>query len=43
MLAAAQYVLLASSLNSLTVLSYSEVAPQLEVTTLGVVGDAAGI
>jgi flagellar biosynthesis protein FlhA len=31
------------SLNSLTVLSYSEVAPQLEVTTLGVVGDAAGI
>jgi flagellar biosynthesis protein FlhA len=31
------------SLNSLTVMSYSEVAPQLEVTTLGVVGDAAGI
>jgi flagellar biosynthesis protein FlhA len=31
------------SLNPLTVLSYSEVAPQLEVTTLGVVGDAAGI
>jgi flagellar biosynthesis protein FlhA len=31
------------SLNALTVLSYSEVAPQVEVTTLGVVGDAAPI
>jgi flagellar biosynthesis protein FlhA len=31
------------SLNALTILSYSEVAPQIEVTTLGVVGDAAGI
>jgi flagellar biosynthesis protein FlhA len=31
------------SLSSLTILSYSEIAPQLEVTTLGVVGDAAGI
>jgi flagellar biosynthesis protein FlhA len=31
------------SLNALTILSYSEVAPQVEVTTLGVVGDAAGI
>jgi flagellar biosynthesis protein FlhA len=28
------------SLNALTVLSYSEIAPQVEVTTLGVVGDA---
>jgi flagellar biosynthesis protein FlhA len=31
------------SLQALTILSYSEVAPQVEVTTLGVVGDAAGI
>jgi flagellar biosynthesis protein FlhA len=31
------------SLAALTILSYSEVAPQVEVTTLGVVGDAAGI
>ena len=31
------------SLNPLTILSYSEVAPQVEVTTLGVVGDAAAI
>ena len=31
------------SLNALTLLSYSEVAPQVEVTTLGVVGDAAPI
>ena len=31
------------SLGALTILSYSEVAPQVEVTTLGVVGDAAGI
>jgi flagellar biosynthesis protein FlhA len=31
------------SLSALTILSYSEVAPQVEVTTLGVVGDAAGI
>jgi flagellar biosynthesis protein FlhA len=31
------------SLAPLTILSYSEVAPQVEVTTLGVVGDAAGI
>jgi flagellar biosynthesis protein FlhA len=31
------------SLNALTILSYSEVAPQVEVTTLGVVGDAAAI
>jgi len=31
------------SLNALTVLSYSEVAPQVEVTTLGVVGDASPI
>ncbi len=31
------------SLNALTILSYSEVAPQIEVATLGVVGDAAGI
>jgi flagellar biosynthesis protein FlhA len=31
------------SLNALTILSYSEVAPQVEVATLGVVGDAAGI
>jgi flagellar biosynthesis protein FlhA len=31
------------SLNPLTILSYSEVAPQVEVTTLGVVGDAVGI
>jgi flagellar biosynthesis protein FlhA len=31
------------SLNPLTILAYSEVAPQVEVTTLGVVGDAAGI
>jgi flagellar biosynthesis protein FlhA len=30
------------SLGALTILSYSEVAPQVEVTTLGVVGDAAG-
>src|SRR6266536_471287 len=31
------------SLSALTILSYSEVAPQVEVTTLGVVGDAVGI
>jgi flagellar biosynthesis protein FlhA len=31
------------SLNALTIMSYSEVAPQVEVSTLGVVGDAAGI
>ena len=31
------------SLNALTILSYSEVAPQVEVTTLGIVGDAAAI
>jgi flagellar biosynthesis protein FlhA len=31
------------SLNALTILSYTEVAPQVEVTTLGVVGDAAGL
>ena len=31
------------SLNALTIVSYSEVAPQIEVTTLGVVGDAASI
>jgi flagellar biosynthesis protein FlhA len=31
------------SLNSLTILSYSEVPAQVEVTTLGVVGDAAAI
>jgi len=31
------------SLNALTILSYSEVAPQVEVTTLGIVGDAASI
>jgi flagellar biosynthesis protein FlhA len=31
------------SLGALTILSYSEVAPQVEVSTLGVVGDAAGI
>jgi flagellar biosynthesis protein FlhA len=31
------------SLGALTILSYSEVAPQVEVTTLGVVGDAAGL
>jgi flagellar biosynthesis protein FlhA len=31
------------SLGALTILAYSEVAPQVEVTTLGVVGDAAGI
>jgi flagellar biosynthesis protein FlhA len=31
------------SLNALTILSYSEVAPQIEVTTLGVVGDAAAL
>jgi flagellar biosynthesis protein FlhA len=31
------------SLNALTILSYSEVAPQVEVTTLGVVGDAAAL
>ena len=31
------------SLAALTILSYSEVAPQVEVTTLGVVGDAAAI
>ncbi|HEV7663835.1 MAG TPA: flagellar biosynthesis protein FlhA [Chloroflexota bacterium] len=31
------------SLSALTVLSYSEVASQVEVTTLGVVGDAAAI
>jgi len=31
------------SLNALIILSYSEVAPQVEVTTLGVVGDAAGL
>lgn len=31
------------SLPSLTLLSYSEVAPQVEVTTLGVVGDAASL
>jgi flagellar biosynthesis protein FlhA len=31
------------SLNALTILSYTEVAPQVEVTTLGVVGDAAAI
>jgi flagellar biosynthesis protein FlhA len=31
------------SLNALTILSYSEVAPQIEVTTLGVVGDAGGL
>jgi flagellar biosynthesis protein FlhA len=31
------------SLGPLTILSYSEVAPQVEVTTLGVVGDAAGL
>jgi flagellar biosynthesis protein FlhA len=31
------------SLNVLTILSYSEVAPQVEVTTLGVVGDAAAL
>jgi flagellar biosynthesis protein FlhA len=31
------------SLNALTIMAYSEVAPQVEVTTLGVVGDAAGI
>jgi flagellar biosynthesis protein FlhA len=31
------------SLNALTILAYSEVAPQVEVTTLGVVGDAAAI
>jgi flagellar biosynthesis protein FlhA len=31
------------SLNALILLSYSEVAPQVEVQTLGVVGDAAGI
>ena len=31
------------SLNPLTILSYSEVAPQVEVSTLGVVGDAAAI
>jgi flagellar biosynthesis protein FlhA len=31
------------SLHALTILSYSEVAPQVEVTTLGVVGDAAPI
>jgi flagellar biosynthesis protein FlhA len=31
------------SLNALTILSYSEVAAQVEVTTLGIVGDAAAI
>src|SRR6202011_4193767 len=31
------------SLNALTILSYSEVAPQVEVTTLGIVGDASAI
>jgi flagellar biosynthesis component FlhA len=31
------------SLAALTILSYSEVAPQVDVSTLGVVGDAAGI
>jgi flagellar biosynthesis protein FlhA len=31
------------SLSALTILAYSEVAPQVEVTTLGVVGDAAAI
>jgi flagellar biosynthesis protein FlhA len=31
------------SLAALTILAYSEVAPQVEVTTLGVVGDAAAI
>ncbi|MDQ3808749.1 MAG: FHIPEP family type III secretion protein, partial [Chloroflexota bacterium] len=31
------------SLGALTILSYSEIAPQVEVTTLGVVGDAAGL
>jgi flagellar biosynthesis protein FlhA len=31
------------SLNALTILSYSEVASQVEVTTLGIVGDATAI
>jgi flagellar biosynthesis protein FlhA len=31
------------SLNALTILAYSEVVPQVEVTTLGVVGDAAAL
>jgi flagellar biosynthesis protein FlhA len=31
------------SLSALTILAYSEVAPQVEVTTLGVVGDAEAI
>jgi flagellar biosynthesis protein FlhA len=31
------------SLNALTILSYSEVAAQVEVTTLGIVGDAGAI
>jgi flagellar biosynthesis component FlhA len=31
------------SLSSLVILAYSEVAPQVEVTTLGVVGDGNGL
>jgi flagellar biosynthesis protein FlhA len=31
------------ALSSLVLLAYSEVAPQVEVTTLGVVGDASGL